>query len=429
MEKDTEHINYADLRRFLENLRNNELLDLKGKIDEVVEDVYKIISGDNLSFATIDDVDSLWDAIIPDFPETSRKVMFMDYDGTVISQKDYIDDASIEYPNDPERDGYRFMKWTRTETRNSIVFTATYREVLVVAFVDYDNELIVKVPVLMGDTVEAPTNPTREGYTFIGWDKPFDAILHDETYTAQYEANSYKLSFVMNGSTVENTIKCDDPVTIEIPNIVNKEYYITVGWDSEVPSIMPAHDVTLTAIYEKWEGQSLTEGDYYLMNVSTGKFLTASRGQSASNGNYRLRGEMGLNNPSLFHVGFNSDGSGTSFAVTNDDTNYMVVYSGTVNNNVYFSPASALTATYLGKSVDLYNTITEQTIGLDTTYLTGRTYCIRSKKDNTNNYLNWNDTDVQCATKKSSTTSDVWMLISKDDYTRLKDKYATTIGE
>ena len=37
-----------------------------------------------------------------------------------------------------------------------------------------------------GESATAPTNPTRNGYTFIGWDTVFDSIASDLNVTAQY---------------------------------------------------------------------------------------------------------------------------------------------------------------------------------------------------------------------------------------------------
>jgi len=59
-----------------------------------------------------------------------------------------------------------------------------------VTFVDYDGETILKSEeVADGGSAIAPADPTREGYTFTGWDKDFDVVTGDLIITAQYKKN------------------------------------------------------------------------------------------------------------------------------------------------------------------------------------------------------------------------------------------------
>ena len=56
-----------------------------------------------------------------------------------------------------------------------------------VTFTDWDGTVLSTQQVLHGSAATAPANPTREGYTFVGWDKPFDCITADTVVTAVYE--------------------------------------------------------------------------------------------------------------------------------------------------------------------------------------------------------------------------------------------------
>lgn len=49
MEKDNYYINYADLERFLQNLKAKDLNQLKSKIDQSLEHIYDIISAEKVS--------------------------------------------------------------------------------------------------------------------------------------------------------------------------------------------------------------------------------------------------------------------------------------------------------------------------------------------------------------------------------------------
>ena len=59
-----------------------------------------------------------------------------------------------------------------------------------VRFVDYDNRLIKTERVAYGKDATAPSDPSRSGYTFIGWDREYTNITADITVTAQYTQNT-----------------------------------------------------------------------------------------------------------------------------------------------------------------------------------------------------------------------------------------------
>ncbi|MCR5809566.1 MAG: InlB B-repeat-containing protein [Clostridiales bacterium] len=89
--------------------------------------------------------------------------------------------------------------WKETEINNSVTYyntdpidsTATYYTVI---FKDWDGTVLSTQQVEEGTAATAPANPTREGYTFTGWDKSFANITEDTVVTAQYSINSYTLT-------------------------------------------------------------------------------------------------------------------------------------------------------------------------------------------------------------------------------------------
>lgn len=116
-----------------------------------------------------------------------------------------------------------------------------------VMFVDWDNTELISENVEHGQAAAAPVEPTRKGYTFIGWDKTFDNIVSALTVTAQYKINQYTITYKdTDGSTIE-AITQDYGTEVEVPAIPTKVGYFFAGWNNGIPFTMPAENLTVTA--------------------------------------------------------------------------------------------------------------------------------------------------------------------------------------
>ena len=128
-------------------------------------------------------------------------VVFNNYDGSVISRKTYHFGDKIDIPSNPIRlsdntYSYTFKAWGDLSAycNGNKAYTAEYEAVYIdytVEFKDYDGEIIDSKIYHYGDSVVAPSNPTREAdktytYTFAGWDKEVVACEDDATYIATY---------------------------------------------------------------------------------------------------------------------------------------------------------------------------------------------------------------------------------------------------
>ena len=101
-----------------------------------------------------------------------------------------------------------------------------------------------------GETaITAPADPTREGYTFISWDKAIPATMPAEnmTLTAQWRINQYTITFDTDGGSAIAPITQDYGTAITAPAAPTKTGYTFAGWDRAIPATMPAGDMTIKA--------------------------------------------------------------------------------------------------------------------------------------------------------------------------------------
>ncbi len=134
----------------------------------------------------------------PDEPTVETfTVIFLNGDGT------YLGFAKVEAgqpanipPAIPEMEGdaqytYTFAGWDKdfSAVTEDMIVTALYDKTVneyTVKFVDYNGTEIDSQTVAYGAAAVAPANPSRDGYTFKGWDTKFDVVTGDITVTAQY---------------------------------------------------------------------------------------------------------------------------------------------------------------------------------------------------------------------------------------------------
>lgn len=128
-------------------------------------------------------------------------VVFQDWDGTVLSSKEYSYGDAVTAPANPSRPAdsmytYYFTGWDKdvVNCNGDAVYTATYSTTLInytVTFTDWDGTVISSATYHYGDSVTAPANPSRPAdseyiYTFAGWTPAVTACQGSQTYTAVY---------------------------------------------------------------------------------------------------------------------------------------------------------------------------------------------------------------------------------------------------
>ena len=105
-----------------------------------------------------------------------------------------------------------------------------------------------------------PDNPTKEGYTFIGWyygengaEKAWnfaDAVTENLILTAKWQVNQYTITFDTAGGSEVASITQDYGTAITAPVNPTKTGYTFAGWDKTIPATMPAENMTITAQWQ-----------------------------------------------------------------------------------------------------------------------------------------------------------------------------------
>ena len=156
-----------------------------------------------------------------------------------------------------------------------------------VTFKDHDGTVLKTETVEEGKAATAPTNPTREGYTFEGWDKTFDNVTADMEVTATYKAvetkptdpqvKTYTVTFKDHDGKVLGTQKVEEGKGATAPANPTRTHYTFTGWDKSFNKITA--DLVVTATY-KINEYTVTFKDYNgtvlkTQKVESGKGATA----------------------------------------------------------------------------------------------------------------------------------------------------------
>lgn len=98
-----------------------------------------------------------------------------------------------------------------------------------------------------------PADPTKEGHTFIGWyngesEWNFETPVTEKlTLTAKWQINRYTITFDTAGGSEVPSITQDYGTAITPPAAPTRTGYTFAGWDREIPTTVPAEDMTITA--------------------------------------------------------------------------------------------------------------------------------------------------------------------------------------
>ena len=179
--------------------------------------------------------------------------------------------------------GYTFGGWNKADgtawdyasdkvTDNITLYAKWAANTYTITFDTAGGSEIAPITQDYGTVITAPKAPTREGYTFIGWDKEIPTTMPAEnmTVTAQWEINQYTITFDTNGGSEIAPITQDYGTAITAPADPTREGYTFIGWDREIPTTMPAENITLKA---RWKDIEKPTGEIKISNNSWKAFF------------------------------------------------------------------------------------------------------------------------------------------------------------
>ena len=200
--------------------------------------------------------------------------------GTYAEQIVQAGEKAIQ-PDVPSRQGYQFTGWYLDDTKYDFNAAVTGNMTLTAKWtansytITFDTDggsAIDPITQDYGTQITAPADPTREGYTFIGWDKAIPATMPagDMTIKAQWRINQYTITFDTDGGSTVAPITQDYGTAITAPADPTRGGYTFIGWDKAIPATMPAGDMTITA---KWKDSEKPTGEIKISKNSWKSFL------------------------------------------------------------------------------------------------------------------------------------------------------------
>ena len=179
--------------------------------------------------------------------------------------------------------GYTFGGWNKADgtawdyasdkvTDNITLYAKWAANTYTITFDTAGGSEIAPITQDHGTVITAPEAPTREGYTFIGWDKEIPTTMPAEnmTVTAQWEINQYTITFDTAGGSEIAPITQDYGTVITAPEAPEREGYTFIGWDKAIPETMPAENITLKA---RWKDIEKPTGEIVIGTNKWREFL------------------------------------------------------------------------------------------------------------------------------------------------------------
>jgi uncharacterized repeat protein (TIGR02543 family) len=193
----------------------------------------------------------------------------------------------------PSKTGYAFAGWTPVPPQFPVYFDVVVNAQWIVntynAIFKVDGAVYDIVPTDYGTQIQLPSNPSKEGFTFMGWSPSVGTMgAGDMNFNALFTISGYTVHYVVDGNfyrdvtiPVGSTVPADPSVVMPEMARPTKPGYTLIGWSVSPMMTMPEHDIIVSALWSRnkvtisinWGGtiEILTgsPGDYVLYDQRT----------------------------------------------------------------------------------------------------------------------------------------------------------------
>ena len=214
-------------------------------------------------------------------------------DGKNVTSYTYGVGATLPTADDMTREGHTFDGWYDNESLTGTPVTAISNTAMgnkeywaqwtvnqyTITFDTAGGSDIAPITQDYGSNIAAPADPTREGYTFAGWDKAIPATMPAEnvTITAQWTVNQYTITFDGNGGTPSvGSMTTTDHKLASLPDASRSKHSFD-GWYTEKSGGAKITTDTVfsanTTVYAHWTytgGGYNPPVTYYTLHFETG---------------------------------------------------------------------------------------------------------------------------------------------------------------
>ena len=197
------------------------------------------------------------------YPSTPYEVKIIFYHDVTISSTEggsvsntggRLAEGTVLNINAIPAEGYHFTKWADGNTDNPREVTVDNSDISLEAQFEVniykltynvDGAEYKAYDVAYNTTITAEANPTKEGYTFSGWDAvPETMPAKDVVVNGTFTINSYKLTVYLDDDIyIEQKLEYGADINVPTPEIPEGKTFD--GWDIEIPATMPAHDLEI----------------------------------------------------------------------------------------------------------------------------------------------------------------------------------------
>jgi len=219
-----------------------------------IEYVFSNVSAENITLY------AKWNSVLYD-------IFYETYGGVIESNPStYTIETEDLTLNEPTKEGHTFLGWyssgdyvgqeitviTKGTTGIINLYAKWQKNQYIITFDANGGTPVDKITSDFDSEIPIPEDPTRTGYTFVGWDPELPIRIPSENLRliAKWQINQYTINFDANGGTPVDKITADFDSVVLIPADPTRTGYTFVGWDPELPIRIPSENSTLVAQWD-----------------------------------------------------------------------------------------------------------------------------------------------------------------------------------